>query len=295
MEQRSLPQNINAPQAIKIQRDYVPFLKWAGGKSALLSQYQPFFPTKFGRYFEPFTGSGAVFFHLRGLGLPQEYFLSDINDELINLYCVVRDHLDELVTALRIHKESHSKEHYYAVRALDRGGLDGVSSVERAARMIYLNRTCFNGLWRVNSKGQFNVPMGKYSNPAILDVVRLSRASYALQGVQIRNASFQSAVADAQKDDFVYFDPPYVPVSTTSSFTGYASNDFGEQDQRALADVFRDLHNRGCSVMLSNSDMPLVHQLYRDFPIHTVQTVRRINSHGEKRGEVSEVLITNYP
>lgn len=275
-----------------------PFLKWAGGKSSLLSQYAPFFPERADTYYEPFVGSAAVFFHLRGRDFggrgrdfAGQYRLSDVNPELVNVYQVVRDQLAELIDQLKAHQSNHGKDHYYTVREMDREGLDRFSEVERAARMIYLNRTCYNGLWRVNNKGHFNVPMGRYKNPAIVREERLRTASEALQGVQIDLLPFPEAVVDAGPADFVYFDPPYVPVNATSNFTSYSAHDFGEADQRQLATVFAGLQARA---MLSNSDVPLVHDLYRDFHIEPIKAKRRINSKAERRGTITEVLVLNY-
>lgn len=278
--------------------DAAPFLKWAGGKGALLEQYVCFFPRRRARaYYEPFVGSGAVFFHLRGCGIAQQYHLSDVNAELITTYCVIRDRVDELIARLREHAALHGKEHYYAVRGMDRlpGWPDQVDEVARAARTIYLNRTCYNGLWRVNSRGEFNVPMGRYRAPRILDEPRLRAASSALQGVAITQADVEEAVQGAQAGDFVYFDPPYVPLSQTANFTSYYSQGFDAAAQRALAQLFRELAGRGCTVMLSNSDTPLVRELYAGFRIETVRAQRRINSRADRRGLVDEVVVLSEP
>ncbi|GAB4574318.1 MAG: DNA adenine methylase [Anaerolineae bacterium] len=277
-----------------------PFLKWAGGKTQLLAQYDPLFPTgPVERYFEPFVGSGAVFFALRRRDFARSYHLFDSNPELINVYQVVRDQVEELITLLAEHRARHaadSRAHYYAVRELDRDPdwRRTAAPVVRAARMIYLNKTCYNGLWRVNSKGQFNVPLGRYKNPPILDEDKLRAASAALQGVALAVADFRSIVDCAAAGDFVYFDPPYVPLSATANFTSYAKDDFGEQDQRDLAEVFRALDRRGCRVMLSNADAPLVHTLYADFNLRLVTARRAINSHTARRGPIAEVVVTNY-
>ena len=285
------------PTASPAPEDAAPFLKWAGGKGALLEQYGRFFPTwRVRAYFEPFLGSGAVFFHLWKRNIAARYHLSDINNELINAYCVLRDRPDELIEHLRLHQQQHSRQHYYAVRDMDRaaGWPHAFDPVTRAARLIYLNRTCYNGLWRVNRRGHFNVPMGRYRNPHILDEGRLRAASLALQGVFITCETAEEAVREAQAGDFVYFDPPYVPLSQTAHFTAYYAEGFGEQEQRALAETFRRLAERGCLLMLSNSDTPLVRDLYCAFRIETVQATRRINSRAERRGPIGEVVVLNY-
>ncbi|HML24721.1 MAG TPA: DNA adenine methylase [Aggregatilinea sp.] len=279
--------------------DAQPFLKWAGGKGQLLAQYDRFFPTDRGRaYFEPFAGSGAVFFELRKRDLFDDYALSDVNPELINCYLVVRNQVDALVEALRAHKLAHEQDdhqHYYEVRDQDRDpAWAGASEVKRAARMIYLNKTCYNGLWRVNSKGQFNVPMGRYKNPDVLSEKRLRAASLALQNVDVNTRPFTDVLDHAQAGDFVYFDPPYDPLSSTANFTSYSADSFGQDDQRRLAETFRALSDRGCKVMLSNSDTPFVRGLYEGFTVHTVTARRAINSKGGKRGEITEVLVVNY-
>ncbi len=276
-----------------------PFLKWAGGKSQLLAQYAPLFPAERpARYFEPFVGSGAVFFYLRGRDFAGSYTLWDVNAELINVYRAVRDEVEAVIALLAAHRDAHAADgrgHYAAVRALDRqpGWPESLPPAARAARMIYLNKTCYNGLWRVNSRGHFNVPPGRYRNPPILDAGRLRAAAAALQGVDLAVRDFRTVVDEARPGDFVYFDPPYVPLSPTASFTSYAREDFGESDQRALADVFRTLDRQGVRVMLSNADAPLVHELYRGFRIEIVQARRAINSRAARRGPISEVVVLN--
>ena len=219
---------------------------------------------------------------------------------MIRVYHAVQDQPDDLIALLAEHRERHGHDHYYAVRNLDRdpAWLASASDVERAARMIYLNKTCFNGLWRVNNSGHFNVPMGRYKNPAILDEPRLRAASAALQGVTLDLRDFRGIVDQAGEGDFVYFDPPYVPLNQTSNFTSYAADDFKEQDQRDLADVFFALHERGCRVMLSNSDSPLVHELYdgrdRRVRVKLVKARRAINTRADRRGAINEVVVLNY-
>ena len=282
------------PESENLTRDAKPFLKWAGGKQQLLTQYEPYFPTNICRYFEPFVGSGAVFFHLWNTGrLPSTACLFDNNEELVNTHIVVRDRLDELIQALAVHKERHCREYYYEVRKLDRQNISQ-SNVERAARTIYLNKTCYNGLYRVNRKGQFNVPMGSYKNPRILDGDLLRAASVALQGICIEVRDFRSIVEFAQAGDFFYFDPPYDPLSKTASFTGYTAGNFQDQDQRDLADTFTRLAAKSCLCMLSNSHTSFVLELYRHFKIEIVQAKRAINSDANGRGTVEEVVVVNY-
>ncbi|NUN15649.1 MAG: DNA adenine methylase [Myxococcales bacterium] len=271
-----------------------PFLKWAGGKQQLLTKLDACLPTNFDRYFEPFVGGGALFFHLWTIKrLPSQVFLFDINDELINAYCTVRDNPEALANLLAIHQETHSNEHYYAIRDLDRQNRT-LTDIEMAARTIYLNKTCYNGLFRVNSKRQFNVPMGSYKDPKILKRDALGTASSALQGVYIQVKDFRDMVALGQSGDFFYFDPPYDPVSKTASFTGYTANSFRDEDQQDLARIFRELSEKGCLCMLSNSHTPLILELYRDFRIEVVDARRSVNSNKDRRGTVREVVILNY-
>lgn len=262
-----------------------PFLKWAGGKGQLFSQYQPFFPESFATYHEPFLGGGAIFFRL----LPQQARLTDINSELVNVYCCVRDRVEAVILLLEQHQRLHSSEYYYKVRANP-----GKTALERAARLIYLNKTCFNGLYRENSKGEFNVPMGRYKAPRVCDPDLLRSVSQALAQTQIEVKSFDAVLDTASSQDFVYFDPPYHPISLTSRFTEYHRYSFHEADQTRLRDAFRQLAERGVKVMLSNSDCELVRNLYKDFQIHTIFASRAINSNAQKRGKITELLVTSY-
>lgn len=269
-----------------------PFLKWAGGKQRLLPQFRPHYPRRMNCYYEPFVGSGAVFFDLyrsRGFSTAR---LSDTSEELINCYRVVRDNPDELLPLLAEHKRQHNPTHYYSVRAQFLS--QDLTRVQRAARLIYLNKTCFNGLYRVNKEGQFNVPIGRYRSPGIYDPERLRAASQALQGVDIAVGGFHECVEAAQAGDLVYFDPPYHPTSTTSSFTAYTNSGFGVEEQRALAETFRALDGKGCMVMLSNSWTPFVLDLYEGYRIHQVRASRNINSKTDRRGKVCEALVLNY-
>lgn len=265
-----------------------PVLKWAGGKGRLLAQYQAHFPAQFNRYFEPFVGSGAVFFHLQNLqpGLSGRARLSDTNDELINLYRVLQSRVDALLEKLAFHSRNNSPEYFYKIRAEKPR-----TPVTRAARTIYLNRTCYNGLYRVNSKGGFNVPYGRYTNPRIVATERLLAAAAALQGVQLDVAPFQEVEKLARKGDLVYFDPPYQPLSATSSFTAYTRDSFGVPQQEQLAELFARLARKKVHVMLSNSDTPLVRELYAGFRLIEVRAPRFINSKADRREAIGELLV----
>jgi DNA adenine methylase len=271
-----------------------PFLKWAGGKQQLLAQMAPLLPADFRRYHEPFLGSGALYFHLWNAGrITAPASLTDNNAELIATYAAVRDDVDGLIDRLQEHAASHGREHYYAVRAQDRGP-QPLTPMEQAARLIYLNRTCYNGLYRVNRDGFFNTPLGSYTAPRIVQAATLRAASAALMDAELRVAAFDAILDRAQPGDFVYCDPPYDPVSRTASFTSYTRHSFGEPEQRRLAAVFTELARRGCSCMLSNSYTPLILDLYRGFDIKIVQATRAINSKGDARGVVREVVVCNY-
>jgi DNA adenine methylase len=248
----------------------------------------PYFPKRFGKYIEPFLGGGAVFFHLR----PKRAILSDSNPDLVNAFQVVRDHPAALMNALDgLARFRLSEEYFYQIRRWDPSTL---SPVGRAARTFFLNKTCFNGLYRVNSKGAFNVPWGDYKNPSLYDRENILVASALLRRKTILLDDYREVCARARKDDFVYLDPPYHPLSQTSSFTGYTKEDFGERDQIALAEVFGELDSRGCRVMLSNSPTPLVRPLYDKFHVEVLKAKRAINSKGTSRGAIDELLVMNY-
>jgi len=270
-----------------------PFLKWAGGKARLLAQFEKLFPESWKAYHEPFLGGGAVFFRLTATGRVQQGSLSDINEGLVECYEMVRDQVDDVIEALREHEEAHSDDYYYQVRGISSESLD---APQRAARMIYLNKTCYNGLYRVNSRGKFNVPVGSYVNPTVCDEANLRSASKALENTDICVASFSTVVDRAEEGDFVYLDPPYVPVSKTANFTSYSKGGFTEEDQKNLAATFAELHDKGCKVMLSNSDSPLVRALYSDsrWRIEEVFARRNINSKGTKRGSITELVVLSY-
>jgi DNA adenine methylase len=273
-----------------------PFLKWVGGKAQLLAQFDEFFPTEITRYFEPFVGGGAVFFRLKHRFPRMRAFLRDINPELINTYLAVRDFPHELMRRLDEHAaefKDKGDDYFYFVRAQHHLTGDNKKIVERAARMIFLNKTCFNGLWRVNARDEFNVPVGSNKNPGLYDEENLLAASRVLEGVHLAVQDFRETLNQTRRGDFAYIDPPYYPVSATASFTSYAKEDFGEGEQRELHAVFAGAARRGASLMLSNSDTPFIRKLYCDFQIHTVQARRAINCDGSKRGHVNEVVVKN--
>jgi DNA adenine methylase len=271
------------------------FLKWAGGKGQLLEQFALLYPQAFLNYHEPFVGSAAVFFHLHGLGRlssrTTQARLTDSSRELINCYQIVRDDVGKLIGLLTVYRQQHNQELYYRIRSQIPSDL---TPLERAARFIYLNKTCYNGLYRVNRKGQFNVPMGSYKNPRIFEPEGLVQAARALSGVELVVADFHDVLNHAKAGDYVYFDPPYYPLTKTASFTSYTENAFGEEQQRDLAQVFRKLDRMGCKVMLSNSWATFILDLYQGFNLIEVRAARVINSKADRRGKISELVVLNY-
>lgn len=276
-----------------------PFIKWAGGKGQLLPELSRRLPRGFGRYHEPFVGGAAFFFHLYNAGLlTHGAVLSDYNGELILCYQVIRSQATELIELLWQHHQRRFDEQYFLeVRSWDRRpDFMERTPVERVARTIFLNRTCYNGLYRLNRKGQFNAPFGFYQNPLICDPDNLRAVSHALQDVELAQGDFADVLARTEPGDLVYFDPPYVPVSATASFTHYTGQSFGEPEQRRLADLFFALADRGVNVMLSNSRTPLSEELYtgRATSLDIVLASRKINCVGLKRGHVEELIATSY-
>jgi DNA adenine methylase len=266
------------------------FVKWAGGKKQLIEQFKPFFPKKINRYLEPFVGGGAVLFYILKNYKPKEVVIIDNNEELINTYEVIKSDVENLIKELKKLKELHNKENYYKIRTEDPKLL---SKLTRASRFIYLNKTCFNGLYRVNSKGGFNVPIGSYKNPLICPEEDLREISKLLQKVKILNGSFEDCLKYAKRGGFIYFDPPYYPLKK-SSFTTYTKENFLEKEQGKLKDMFAKLDKKKCQIMLSNSDTIFIKDLYKDYNISFVSATRMINCDGKSRGKINEVVVTNY-
>ncbi|WP_457639531.1 DNA adenine methylase [Persephonella sp.] len=265
-----------------------PFVKWAGGKRQIAHILIENMPTHYNKYIEPFIGGGALFFEL----LPEKAIINDINKELINAYIVIKNSPEELIKSLKKHK--NEKEYYYKIRALDP---EKLNPIERASRFIFLNKTCFNGLYRENSKGQFNVPFGRYKKPKILDEENIKAVSNFLNSIelQIFNTDYREVIKLAKRGDLVYLDPPYHPSSQTANFTKYTKYDFSEKDQIELAENFKQLDKKGCYVILTNSDTPLIRELYRNYNITPIITNRAINSKAHRRkNAATELVIKNY-
>ena len=270
-----------------------PFTKWTGGKRQLLPVIRELMPKTYNRYFEPFVGGGALFFDLA----PKDAVINDFNAELINCYQQIKDNPQELIEILKVHQEYNSKEYYLDLRSADRDErIDMMSEVQRAARILYMLRVNFNGLYRVNSKNQFNVPYGRYKNPKIVDEELISAISVYINNnqLEIKVGDFEKAIVDVRTGDFVYFDPPYIPLSETSAFTSYTHEGFSFADQVRLRDAFKRLSDTGAYVMLSNSSSALVEELYKDFNIHYVEATRTNGAKSSSRGKISEIIVTNY-
>lgn len=270
-----------------------PLLKWAGGKRKLLNEIIPRIPQTYNTYFEPFAGGGAVFLAIK----PTKGYINDLNEELINVYLTVKNEHLLLIDKLVEHEEMHDKEHYYDVRSMDRDGrLEELNNVEKAARIIYLNHTCYNGLFRVNSKGQYNTPMGRYKNPKILDIINITNVhNYFLNSkLKFSVGDYTNILKKAKKGDFVYLDPPYDPVSDSGAFTMYTKSGFNRDDQIKLKECCDKLNKKGIKFLQSNSDTEFIRDLYKDYKIEIVQMPRMINSKGNSRSNINEVLISNY-
>ena len=271
-----------------------PFVKWAGGKRQIIDELKKYIPDEFNTYYEPFIGGGALLFELA----PKKAVINDSNAELMNVYQVLCDDLKfkKMCRVLNNYEANHSEEFFYEIRNKDKNKntFNRLSDYTRAARTIYLNKACFNGLYRVNSKNEFNVPFGKKSKVNTYDGNNLITVSnyLTMNDIKILNKDFEEVLKDAKKGDFVYFDPPY--DSDNNIFTSYTEEGFGKDEQRRLAKVFKELDQKGVYVMLSNHNTTLINELYKDYHIHVIEAKRNINSNGKKRGKVEEVIITNF-
>lgn len=269
-----------------------PVLKWVGGKRQLLPEIEKYVPKSYKTYFEPFFGGGAVLFHLQ----PKLAVVNDVNTELVNMYNVIKNDVESLIDNLKIHE--NTADYYYSIRELDRNKkeYDTLSAIERASRVIYLNKTCYNGLFRVNASGEFNTPFGNYKKPNIVNDIVLRAVSnyFNKSNVKFLNVDFAEAVEGIKKGDFVYFDPPYDPVSSSASFTGYDKGGFNRDEQIRLKELCDELNAKGVKFLLSNSSTAFIHELYKDYKIEIVKAKRAINSNGSLRGDVDEVLVRNY-
>lgn len=271
----------------------VPYLKWAGGKRQIISELVKVLPDKYNTYYEPFLGAGALFFHLKR----KEAVINDFNKELMMTYSAIRDNIDELLLLLHNYSEKNNSEDFYRIRELDRDReyYDDMACVEKAARLIYLNKTCYNGLYRVNSQGLFNTPFGNYRRPQICNesLLRAIHNYFTESNIVIRNQDFADSVSDAEKGDFVYFDPPYHSPNN-SNFTGYQSAGFDENEQIRLKETLDDLTSKGVKCVLSNSRTNFIEELYRNYKIKAIKVPRMINCDGKNRGAVDEVIVKNW-
>lgn len=266
-----------------------PPVKWAGGKRQLLPVIRQNIPEKFNRYFEPFVGGGAVFFGVQ----PQDAYISDLNGDLIDMYTTIRDQPQQLLADLQ--KHHNTRQYFLSIRAADLDpAYQAWSPAQKASRLIYLNKTCYNGLYRVNSRGHFNVPFGDNPNARIVDIENILSCSAALQRTEIRCADFAEIGDLVGAGDFVYLDPPYVALTQTASFTAYTKDKFDLAKQQQLRALCERLDQIGAKFLQSNSDTPLIHDLYSAYTIQTVVASRAINANATKRGKITEVLIKNY-
>ena len=273
-----------------------PFLKWVGGKRQLMQDLENNFPKRFGSYHEPFLGGGAVMFNLLAKEPKLSCNVSDLNSDLILAYVTIRDKLTKLIESLENHSKNYHKdptEYYYHVRKQE-----PKQQIEKVSRLIFLNRTCFNGLYRVNKKGQFNVPLGRYTNPNIVNKENLTMVNKILQSKKIKIScrNFESVLDDAKKGDLVYFDPPYQPISSTANFTSYTHRDFTKNDLESLVELANQLNSKGCHVLLSNSNSKTVKDYFSEKPwsIFEINANRAINSNSKKRTGHKELIIKNY-
>ena len=273
-----------------------PFVKWVGGKRQLMQVLEDNFPKQFGTYHEPFLGGGAVMFNLLSKEAKLSCNVSDFNSDLILAYVTIRDKLRKLIESLENHSKNYHKdssEYYYEIRKQE-----PKQQIEKVSRLIFLNRTCFNGLYRVNKKGQFNVPLGRYTNPNIVNKENLTAVSKILQSEKIKIScrGFEAVLDDAKKGDLIYFDPPYQPISSTANFTSYTHRDFTEKDLERLVDLANQLNSKGCHVLLSNSNSKIVKDFFSEkhWSISEINANRAINSDSKKRTGHKEIIIKNY-
>lgn len=277
------------PVAAHAEVPVTPFVKWAGGKTQLLNQILPRLPARAKTYYEPFVGGGAVFFAMASRNRFDRAVLADRNPDLVSTYLAVRDRVEPLIKRLGEHQAKATDETYfYEMRAVDPDQLDPVA---RAARFLFLNKTCFNGLYRVNRSGRFNVPFGRYKNPRVQNPEGLRAASHYLKGVTILESDFESVAREVRRGDAIYFDPPYVPVSATASFTSYARHPFGPDEHDRLLEAYLRCCRRGAHALLSNSDCPVTRALYDGLDVETVKATRAINSRASGRGAINELLV----
>lgn len=276
---------------VKKNKLVLPVVKWVGGKRQILHEIEKYIP-KFSTYYEPFVGGGAVLFHIQ----PSKAIINDVNSELVSLYEVIRDHVDELIEDLRKHK--NEDEYFYSIRELDRDKklFNQLTPVQRASRIHFLNKTCYNGLFRVNRAGEFNTPFGGYKNPNIINEITLKAVSnyFRKANIVIKCCDFEESLKGIRRGSFVYLDPPYDPVSSSASFTGYDKGGFDRNEQERLKKVCDDLNRRGVKFLLSNSATDFIKGLYADYNIEVIKAKRAVNSKGDLRGEVDEVLVRNY-
>lgn len=269
-----------------------PFVKWVGGKRQLLNEIEKHIPEQFPRYYEPFVGGGAVLFHVQ----PKNAVINDSNKELVNLYNVIKESPEELIEDLKKHK--NEEKYFYEVRGIDREKEKyfELSNIQRASRIIFLNKTCYNGLFRVNSSGEFNSPFGRYKNPNIVNDITIRAVGNYLKNtnIQILNTDYEESLSKIRKGAFVYFDPPYDPISDSSSFTGYTKNGFDKTEQERLKKMCDKLNDKGINFLLSNSSTEFIRDLYKNYNMFSIKAKRTINSKGDGRGEITEVLVKNY-
>jgi len=266
--------------------DAKPFMKWAGGKGRLLKKLSKFFPENYNRYFEPFIGGGAVFFYLN----PDKAIINDLNKELINLYCIIRDNPEQLMTKLDDLQENVDDKDFF----LDMRSKESTDLLEKAVRTVFLNRTCYNGMYRVNSDGKFNVPFGDMGNPRLYEKKNIIACSHTLKKTTILSGDYKKLNLRIRKNDFVYLDPPYVPLSDTAHFTSYTSEKFGEEQQLELLEFCKKIDKKGGLFMLSNSYNEFTKKLYQDFKIDTIKAARNVAAKTSSRTPIKELVVTNY-